>query len=180
MNDRDKGLLPVNGRLLIEHVIQILSDQTQLIIISANRNLTAYRRYTPHVVADQDGSYGGPLFGILSVMQYVLDIGPASQSLLVVPCDMPFLPADLVLRLENARTAPSQAAVAHDGQRLQPLCCLLPLTLKNSLSAFIDTGKRKAEDWILSVNPVVVDFSDISGAFRNVNTPADMELLHNA
>ena len=48
----DKGLLPYEGRPLIEHVIESVAPQVDDIIISTNRNIVQYRRYSNMVITD--------------------------------------------------------------------------------------------------------------------------------
>jgi molybdopterin-guanine dinucleotide biosynthesis protein A len=79
--------------------------------------------------------------------------------------------------MQRAQTGTPRPIVAHDGGRLQPLCALLPLQLREHLNEYIDSGKRKVKDWILTLEPSIVDFSDQSNNFANINTPADLARL---
>jgi molybdopterin-guanine dinucleotide biosynthesis protein A len=185
MGGRDKGLLDVNGRKLIETSIAAANPHVSHIIISANRNLAEYQKFSNHVVPDCSGQYSGPLAGILSVMEY-LDTWSTHAvkpvDLLILPCDMPLLPADLTVRLYNTRSGVTslQAVAVHDGDRLQPLCCLLPLEYKSNLKAFLDTGNRKVMQWLQSINALEADFSDQKSKFVNINSHEDLTLLATA
>ena len=53
----DKGLVPLHGRPLIEHVIDALRPQVGALLISANRNHDIYASYGYPVVADVMGDY---------------------------------------------------------------------------------------------------------------------------
>lgn len=45
MGGKDKGLIELNQKPLIEHVIERLSPQTPRILINANRNQDAYSKF---------------------------------------------------------------------------------------------------------------------------------------
>jgi len=181
----DKGLLEFNGRKLIELCLANIQPQVSATIISANRNVSVYRQFVDNVVPDISADYHGPLSGIFSVMCYLDqqrrcgDLPPSD--LLVVPCDMPFLPGDLVNRFYAARSrfngGAERAVVAHDGARLQPLCVLLPWSTKPLLENFLQTGQRKALSWIRHIEALTADFSEEVAMFTNVNTLEDIQLI---
>ncbi|HDO34129.1 MAG TPA: molybdenum cofactor guanylyltransferase MobA, partial [Chromatiales bacterium] len=52
MGGRDKGLIPLAGRPLVEHVLSALRPQVATLLISANRNLARYRRCGVPVLPD--------------------------------------------------------------------------------------------------------------------------------
>ena len=91
----------------------------------------------------------------------------------MVPCDVPLLPADLVLRLLQALNANGDGAVdvayAADGQRPHWLCAALRTGVLATLGDQLDRGSGAVRDWYASLNSVAVDFSDRVGAFRNLN-----------
>ena len=69
MGGVDKGLIELNGRPMIEYIIEALQPQVGSIVINANRNLEQYRRYGYPVVEDIMGDYFGPLVGMASDLQ---------------------------------------------------------------------------------------------------------------
>ena len=173
MQGKDKGLIELNGKLLIQHVISAIAPQVGQLVINANRNLQDYADLGYPVVRDSMADYQGPLAGFLATMDSV-----DTQQLVTVPCDGPSLPRDLVQRLVAEREqAAADIAVAHDGRRLQPVYALLPTRLKHDLKAFLDSGGRKIDLWYAQHNVVQVDFSDSAEAFVNINTPQDREEL---
>ena len=98
MGGADKGLLDYQGRPLIEWALAALKPQVGECVISANRNLDRYAGYGLRVLTDTLPDYPGPLAGVLAALQAV-----AADWLVVVPCDTPHLPADLVPRLRAKR-----------------------------------------------------------------------------
>ncbi|MGE0386438.1 MAG: molybdenum cofactor guanylyltransferase MobA [Gammaproteobacteria bacterium] len=169
MGGIDKGLLCLGGRELVRHVAQAFAPQVAELLISANRNLDAYSALGLRVVTDVTGGYQGPLAGIASALH-----ASTAALLAVVPCDSPFVAADLVSRLRAALDAhAAQIAVAHDGGRMQPVFALLRCDLRPSLDGWLARGERKVECWYASHRCVAVDFSDRPEMFLNINSPDD-------
>ena len=169
MQCADKGLLEFEDKPLIEHVISALKPQVGALLISANRNLAQYRTYGSPVVTDVDDDYPGPLAGMASGMQ-----AAETEFILVVPCDAPFIPAELAQELYRAldRQA-ADLSVVHDGSRLQPVFCLLRRSLLPALDDYLAGGGRRVHEWAEGQSAAQADFSAQPGAFMNLNTPAD-------
>jgi molybdopterin-guanine dinucleotide biosynthesis protein A len=99
-------------------------------------------------------------------------------ALLTVPCDSPAPPPDLARRLLAAMDdGNAELAVAHDGDRLQPVYALLPVILLDSLRSFLEAGDRKIDLWYARHRMVTADFGDHREAFLNLNRPQDMDRL---
>jgi molybdopterin-guanine dinucleotide biosynthesis protein A len=95
--------------------------------------------------------------------------------MVTVPCDSPFLPEDLVKRLNAALDADdAQLAVARTGDQPHPVFCLMRTNVAESLRAFLATGQRKIDFWYASLAVTEVDFGDELEAFRNINTPEEL------
>jgi len=173
MGGDDKGLVELNGVPMIEYVLCALQPQVREIVINANRNRERYGRFGCVVISDSQAGYLGPLAGMLSGMLAV-----RTSWLVSVPCDSPLLPVDLVSRLHTGlEAAGTRLAVAHDGERLQPVFALLDVTLRDDLQAFLAGGERKIDRWYARHVYAEVDFSDIPDAFSNVNTPEQRRAL---
>jgi len=169
MGGADKGLVPLAGRPMVEHVIEALRPQVGSILLSANRNYGSYAGYGYPVIADDLGDYQGPLAGVAAALRQC-----TPEFLVTVPCDAPLLPPDLVVRLLAARGAgDADAAVVHDGRRLQPVFLLLHGRVAPSLEAYLGGGGRRVDGWLTRLRTAVADFSDRAGAFVNVNDPDD-------
>jgi len=169
MGGRDKGLLPFGEGSLISHVIDAVLPQVGTVLISANRHLEEYRRLGFPVVADPLEDFQGPLAGFLAGLENM-----QTEYLLTLPCDGPFVVADLARRLAAGLTAAdAQIAVAHDGQRLQPVYALLHRGVMSDLRLALEQGERKIDRWYPRNRWVTVDFSDVPEQFSNINTPED-------
>ncbi len=170
MNNRDKGLVELAGRPMIEHVIERVAPQVGGIVINANRHREEYRRYKFPIIADAAGGFLGPLAGMAAALRHC-----DTRWTMTVPCDSPLLPLDLASRLyRTLETHDADIAVAHDGERLHPVFCLLSRHLADNLDDFLERGERKIDRWFERVNTVHADFSDKPDCFGNVNTADEL------
>jgi molybdenum cofactor guanylyltransferase len=173
MGGIDKGLVELNGRPLIEHVIEVIARQARTLLINANRNLVRYQQFGYPVVTDSLNNYQGPLAGFLAAMEVV-----QTPYIVTVPCDAPLLANDLVSRLVVARdSTSSEIAVAHDGHRLQPVYALIPVNLKQNLLDYLEGGDRKVDLWYARHRIAKADFSDQPSTFVNINTKEERNRL---
>lgn len=172
MGGRDKGLLTLDGRRLIDIALDNLADRCDEVLISANRNHTIYAATGHRVVSDEREGYQGPLAGLESALRAV-----RTPLILILPVDCPHPPRAWAQRLHQALEASPQACIAvpDDGERMQPLFALLRTTVAANLGEFLDAGERKVQDWVRRVGHVTVDFSDQPKAFTNLNTPQDLQ-----
>lgn len=173
LGGRDKGLVDLDGRPLIEHILDAIAPQVGAIIINANRNRETYLRYGYPVVSDDMVDYQGPLAGFAAALAAC-----RTDYIATMPCDGPRVPADLVARLGRALAgAEAEIAVADDGRRMQPVYALIPVSLQGSLQAFLDAGDRKIDLWYARHRVAKADFSDIVETFANINTDDDRRRL---
>jgi len=173
MGGRDKGLLELRERTLAAYALDAVKPVAGTVLISANRNLGPYIALGYLVISDRTGGYRGPLAGLLSAMEHT-----ATADLLVVPCDCPLLDAAVLRRILAALGDENvDIAVAHDGQRLQPVVMALRTDLSESVEAFLDKGERQIKLWLKRHRWVAVDCSDRAEAFENANTPEDLARL---
>ncbi|MBB1388102.1 molybdenum cofactor guanylyltransferase MobA [Shewanella sp. SG44-6] len=166
MGGNDKGLVSLNGQAMICHTIDKLKSQVDGIMINANRNQEQYEQWGYKVFSDQDSGYLGPLAGMVTALKQT-----EADYLLVVPCDCPMLPDDLVVRLLAAlEQQQADLAIASDGEYEQPVVLLLKPHLATSMQAFLDGGDRKIFLWYSQHKVAVESFADQPNAFININT----------
>ena len=170
MAGRDKGLIELARRPMVHWVVQRLVPQTASVLISANRNFDRYANFGSEVIRDVDDGFFGPLAGISAGLTRT-----TTSWLVTVPCDSPLLVADLVVRLFAAvRENGTGIAVAHDGNRLQPVFSLIHRDLAPELVDFLRAGGRKIDLWLDRHVWARVDFSDHPDMFLNINTPEEL------
>lgn len=180
MGGVDKGLQAFRGQALVRHAVDRLAPQVGQLLINANRHTAQYEAWAPVCSDASPEAFAGPLAGFLSGLRAC-----RSTWLCTVPCDTPLFPVDLVARLARAvHNERAQIAMAcareEDGHwRAQPVFCLLPVELADSLQGFLEAGGRKIDAWTAQHRTALVRFdqADDTHAFANANTLEELRQL---
>ena len=178
MGGGDKPLRLLAGRPLLDHVIERLRPQVTGLVLNANGDPARFASYGLPVVADGVPDFAGPLAGILAGLDWTAEHRPDCSMIVSVATDAPFLPADLVARLEQARTAEgADLACAASGGQVHPVIGLWPVRLRDELRhAVLGENIRKVDVWTARYKLAVVPFSDRPvDPFFNANRPDDLD-----
>ncbi len=167
----DKGLVKISGRHLIEYCIEKIQPQVSTTIISANRNLQAYRNLGLQVFEDSFGNYEGPLAGFLSGLE-----NTKTPYLVIVPTDAPFFPKDLVkCLLTPILSRRCEASVANVAGRTHPTFCCVSKESRYSLLDYLRSGQRKIIDWLEKLELAKINFEKPE-EFLNINNETDLSV----
>ncbi len=174
MGGGDKGLRPFRGGTLLGAVVARLSPQVADLALNAGGDPARFAAFGLPVVADSVAGQPGPLAGVLAGMDWAVEKG--AKAVVTVPCDVPFIPGDLVPRLMLA--GQGGLAVAKSGGRLHPTVAVWPVALREPLRAALLAGERRVRDFAARHGAAVAVFplTDPDG-FANANTPAELEAL---
>lgn len=164
----DKAMVAFAGRPLAARVLARLAPQVEATALVGGDPA----RLAPFGVrAIDDGPMAGqgPLSGLHAAL--LLADRAGFDALLSVPCDMPFLPADLAARLAAAQPP----AIAASAGRLHHLVGLWPVSVLRDLAMCLaEPYSRSVEAWADRLRPRPVIFAGRPDPFFNVNTPADL------
>jgi molybdenum cofactor guanylyltransferase len=174
MGGVDKASLELNGKPLLEHVLEAVNPLAAEIFVVANDDrLAGDARFT--VLHDPE-----PHAGVLPALLAALDAA-TSPLLLLLACDMPFISRDVVrLLLDLAAShdavmpyVQSFPQAMHAVYRVRPCRVAVRNVLEHGgrrMISFLDdvNTRRVQEDEIRQIDP------DIR-SFFNVNTPYDLE-----
>jgi molybdopterin-guanine dinucleotide biosynthesis protein A len=172
MGGGDKGLLPLAGEPVAAHVIRRVRPQVAHLVINANGDDKPWQRFGLPVVPDTIDDRPGPLAGILAAMEWGAAHEPDCRWVLAVPCDTPFLPADLAGRLMKA-AASGPWAVPRSGGRRHPVAGLFSMDLRGALAEFLAAGGRRAGEFCYDAPSADFDAEPVD-PFFNVNTPEQL------
>ena len=170
MGGVDKGLVELDGRPMVAHVLGRLAPQVADLLINANQNAERYGAMGYPVVPDAVVGFAGPLAGLHAGMT-----AARRPYVVTVPCDSPFVPTDLVVRLASGlEREGAQLAVAKTFDQPHPVFALVRRDVLPNLAAFLESGGRKIDAWYAALAAVEVNFDDEADAFRNINTAQEL------
>lgn len=177
MGGGDKALRPLAGRPLIAHVIARLGPQVGALALNANGDPARFAAFGLPVLADPVEGFAGPLAGILAGIEWAAARAPSARWVVSAPCDSPFLPDDLVARLEAAvRAEGAGLAAAASAGRTHPVVGLWPVALGPRLRrALIEEGVRKIDAFTAPFRLAIAGFAAAPvDPFFNANREEDL------
>jgi molybdenum cofactor guanylyltransferase len=165
-----KPLVRVGGRTMVERAYGRARSwaSTSIVVVRSSDQLGSCR--IPWI-ADAAG-IEGPLAGLATALEWSCRQG--AEALLIIPCDMPFLPDDLAKRLlENA--GDHRASVASSGGELHPVCSLWRNSAISQLPSYCASGRRSLKEFAQVVGFARVDWpTSPIDPFFNINSRADL------
>jgi molybdenum cofactor guanylyltransferase len=177
MGGGDKPMRTISGRTILERVIARLKPQCDGLILNANGEPSRFSTFGLTVVGDDVPGYPGPLAGILAALDWTAANRPGIEWVLSAAGDCPFLPRDLVARLQAARAAENaQLAVAASGEQSHPVIGLWRVALRDELrQALVVEDIRKIDRWTARYALATVTWSvQPLDPFFNANTIEDI------
>jgi molybdopterin-guanine dinucleotide biosynthesis protein A len=177
MGGGDKARIKIGDATILERVLARLAPQCARIILNANGDPARFADTGLPVVADSVPDFAGPLAGILAGLDWAAAHAPDTTEIVSVPGDCPFLPRDLVARLEEARARSGQTlACARSGKWRHPVVALWPVALREDLRrALVEEDLHKIEIWTARHGVAIADWpAQPVDPFFNVNTPDDV------
>lgn len=176
MGGTDKAFTQLYGTSLIEHVRARLQPQVSTLWLNPSSDDNRYQTMGAALIYDAPAFAGmGPMAGIHAGLCASRDAG--FDWLLVSPCDVPFLPADLHSRLAQAAFRTRRSAyVALSQGRTHYGCCLLDSGLVDAIGTQLESGEKRLGTWLQNLKALAVDFSDQPQGFVNINSRHDLAI----
>lgn len=167
----DKPRRLLGGACLLDHALTRARGAAAPVILVA-RSPEQVAGFAGTVVLDAPG-IEGPLAGLFSALSWAAAAG--ADRVLTLPCDMPFLPDDLLPRLKQALAPDLGAAVAASDGRLHPVCALWRTAIVPTLVQRVEEGRLSLRGLGEAVGCAVVDWPVEKGdPFININTAEDL------
>lgn len=167
----DKALIPVRGRPMIAWVAEMLQSFLARVVIVADQG-SRYGFTGVPMIADVV-KRSGPLGGIHAALLHA-----APSPVLVMPCDMPFVPAELVKELIG-RESPYPVRILWDGTRRYPLCGLYQQSVLPAIVSKLEQRQLRMSDLLGEVGAELInplqDPRFHAKMLANVNSPDDLE-----
>jgi len=169
---RDKGLVELAGKPLVQHVIDRLGDLAGEIILTTNQPQDYAAFGLPTASDLKPGA--GALDGLLTALE-----AAGGDPVLIVACDMPFASRPLAAHL-LALSRDADAIVPRPGGEYEPLFAVYRRSCAASIRRALDAGQRRVISFFPDVRLRVVEAAEAQAVdpdpwcFFNVNTPADL------
>jgi molybdopterin-guanine dinucleotide biosynthesis protein A len=177
MGGGDKPMRTIGGRTILDRVIARLAPQCDGLILNANGDPARFAAFGLPVIADTVQDFPGPLAGILAALDWTAANRPDVGWILSAAADCPFLPRDLVARLQQARIEQdAQLAVAASAGQTHPVIGLWNVALRKELRhALVVEDIRKIDRWTARYKLATVTWpTEPLDPFFNANTMDDI------
>lgn len=177
MGGGDKPMREIGGRTILARVIARLAPQCDSLILNANGDPARFAAFGLPVIADTIENFPGPLAGILAALDWAAEHRPGVTFVFSAAADCPFLPRDLVARLQQARIEQdAQLAVAASGGQSHPVIGLWSVALRHELrEALVVEDVRKIDRWTARYRLATVTWATQPlDPFFNANTMEDI------
>jgi molybdopterin-guanine dinucleotide biosynthesis protein A len=178
----DKGLADLAGQAVLSRVIAGFRPQVSRLILNVNGDASRFSGFGLETVADGENAGLGPLSGILAAIDWQRQHAPSCTAIATVSTDVPFLPADLVEKLDAARKG--GVAIATSAGRRHPTIAIWPVSIRDVIAEALDLRTLSANALADRLNAVAVPFpmrnidKHVIDPFFNVNTPDDLAIAH--
>ena len=180
MAGRDKGLISLAQKPLVEYAIECLTPLVDDLSISCNRNRELYLNYQLECISDHEmTSYQGPMAGIAAGLRHA-----KHDWLLVMPCDTPLMTtkvmAQLITCLQTDETDFKKQAIIFSHQGLQPLHGLYHKSILPIFEQCLAENKNALQRLLRSMDSVSVHQA-LEGeySFNNANDPEELSTIEN-
>ena len=179
---KDKGSLLLNGKPMLLHVIDTISDIADEIILVL-RDDEQEKRYKKilgnnydYIKIIKDKTIDkGPLMGILTGLSAI-----KSDNAQVLPCDSPFISKDFLLKMSEIADSEDFDAIVPVGNKehIEPLHSIYKKDVKDIISVLIKEEKMDVKSLIMNVKAKYIDIKELDStakSFQNINTFKDFE-----
>ena len=187
MAGRDKGLICLADKPLVEYAIECLQPLVDDLSISCNRNRELYQGYQLDCISDNEiTSEGnnvigqglqGPMAGLAAGLKHA-----KHEWLLVMPCDTPLMTTEVMSELLACIKAsgPHQEmqAIIFSHQGLQPLHGLYHRSMLPVFEQCLAENKNALQRLLRSMPKVSMHQADDCGfSFNNANDPEELATI---
>ena len=177
MGGGDKNLMMLAGKPVLQHILDRVDFDGRPLMLNANGDPSRYADFEILVCADVIDGYAGPLAGILTGLEWMAEHHNDCTHMISLATDAPFLPTDLIAKLEVNLDHGVDIVQAMSMSRRHPVFAIWPVTLTGLLrQAVIDDGLRKIDDFTDRYECITVEFVGDPDPFMNLNRPDDFDL----
>jgi molybdopterin-guanine dinucleotide biosynthesis protein A len=169
----DKGLLTINDKTFVEHVIVAMKPLVdKIIIVSNNKDYDqfGYRRVEDSI------KDSGPLAGLYSGLKH-----SETEFNLVLSCDIPMIKTEILKKLVDADLENHEVVQIESNTKTMPLIAMYKKQCMHKCLELLQQGEKRLR---VAVNELKTKTIIINAEFdqfvKNVNTKEDLKTINHA
>lgn len=167
-----KPIRLLGGERLVDRAIRTAQRYSSHVALSVGGETRLPDPGVPQIVDSQPG--WGALGGVAAGLDFAVRGG--LDRLLTLPCDCPFLPDDLLARLDAALEPHLSAAIPRSGDQLHVACGLWRVGVRSLVADYAAGGGRSLHGLAERVGHAAVDWpSEPVDPFFNINRQEDLD-----
>ena len=174
MNGMNKLLQQFDDQIQLSKICQKFKSEVQSIWVNSHRDSSIYKQIEPNIYCYSDDQTGflGPLMGMKSAWSHL-----QSDYALFIPCDVTYIPNQVLIKLHRALQKNPQALVAYvaiNGDALYPFCLLKKESLP-ILQQQINTNKLSLRDCFKQLHAQSTSFKKQSLFCHSINSLDELQ-----
>ena len=169
----DKGLLTINDKTFVEHVIVAMKPLVdKIIIVSNNKDYDqfGYRRVEDSI------KDSGPLAALYSGLKH-----SETEFNLVLSCDIPMIKTELLKKLVDADLENHEVVQIESNTKTMPLIAMYKKQCMHKCLELLQQGERRLRVAVneLKTKTIIID-AEFDQFVKNVNTKEDLKTINHA
>lgn len=174
MNGTNKLLQQFDDQIQLSKICESFKTQVQHIWVNSHRDNSIYKQIEPDIrcYADDQNGFLGPLMGMKSAWSHL-----QADYALFIPCDVTYIPSQVVLKLHRALQKQPLAQVTYvniNGDALYPFCLLKRESLL-VLEQAIAENKLSLRDCFKQLDAQVVAFQKQGLFCHSINSLDELQ-----
>ena len=172
----DKSQVKLDGKILIDHILNEISDGFKEILIVSNNKIKFKHSDNISMIRDLKKDQG-PLGGILSAMKWIKEKRKNYKWISTFPVDTPFFKKEILQNfLHEINLEESKLFFIKSNNTVHNIFGIWSIDLMEKLEEDLNNGERKVEVWANKVGVKVINMEFINeDPFFNINTKDDLE-----
>ena len=168
----DKGFIEIEGKPMIQHVIEHVWPLCDQLLISTNRE--EYNRFGFPVIPDVIDD-AGPAGGIISCLPEA-----QNEKCIIISCDLPYASTTLLKKLISVSDN-HDITIPISGSFLQPLCGIYKKHIFKGFTDLVEAGQYSMQKLIHQFSLNIVNQGDLKDIdlhkeLKNINNKSDLDL----
>lgn len=174
MNGINKLLQKFDDQIQLIKIHQHLKSHVHQVWINSHRDDSIYQKMLPNLYCypDDESGFLGPLMGMKSAWSHV-----QADYVLFVPCDVTYIPSQVLLSLHQALAKNALAQVAYveiNGRALYPFC-LLKRSALAQIKHQLEQKQRSLKSCFADLHAQVASFQNRTLFFHSINSLDELQ-----